>query len=162
MPAAACCVVYRRDIVLAMARTKPSTKPGVAAGKRSAGERTFVLLLSGGFLGLVLALSGMQAQSMMARSRSRETMGTTLEQVSRRQADFRVLNGRFATWEQLESQGERLDPALRIVRSNATESHWYMQLLDPVSGLVCDRIYEMGMEVEGKAEQNTCREASAE
>ena len=145
-----------------MSRTRPSKNAVGIAGQRNNNERKFVLVLCGGFLGLVLALSGMQAQSMMGRSRSRETMTTTLEQLSRSQADFRVLNGRFATWLQLESRGERLAPGLQVVRSSATESHWYVQLLDPKSGLVCDRIHELRSEGDDAPERDTCREAFTE
>ncbi len=130
-----------------------------AQQRRNAGESKFVFVVCGAFIGVVLALSAMQAQAMMTKSKSREAMGGTLEQVSKHQADFRIVYGRYATWQQLEERGEKLDPGIRVTRSNATESHWYLQLFDPGSGLVCDKIHELTT-VDASPAKEQCREAS--
>lgn len=138
-------------------KSKP-VGPAVKAGQRTHGERKFVLVLAGAFAGVVLALSAMEAQGAISRSRSREVMGASLESVSRHQGTFRVLHGRFATWPELEARGERLRDGLEVARSSATESHWYLQLRDRESGLVCDRIHDLSDEGNAAPERNSCRE----
>lgn len=143
-----------------MQRVQRKPAPVVAtARQRTYAERTFVLVLTAGFVGLALAFSAMQVQGMFARSRSKEVMASALEQLSQHQNNYRTLYGRFATWPELAERGERVAEGITVVQSNATESHWYVQLHDPGSGLVCDRIHELGSEGNEAPERNTCREA---
>jgi hypothetical protein len=140
---------------------RPITANAASAGQRSAAERSFVLVIAGAFASVMVAIAGMQATTAYQQSKSRETMGQSLEQVSRQQSSFRLLHGRFATWPELAERGERMAEGLEVLRSNATASHWYMQLLDRDSGLVCDRIHDLSAEWNAEPEPERCRDVAA-
>ena len=139
--------------------SRKSPRAAASAPQRST-EQLFVLMLTAAFVGAMLMLGALQTRGMFARSKSRQMMGMNLEQVSAHQDSYRVVHGRFATWAELEARGERVSEGLKVVRSSATVSHWYVQLLDPASGLVCDRIHELAHEYNEMPEQNTCREST--
>ena len=144
-----------------MQRGKAPTRK-TATAQRSSAERSFVLLVSGTFAGIVLSLVAMQANTVIERSNSRATMGASLEQVGRHQSSYHVLHGRFATWPELEARGERVAEGVEVVRSSATKSHWYMQLLHRDAGLVCDKLHDLSQELAENPTPEQCREVTTQ
>ena len=145
-----------------MQRGRPSSANAKTSPQRSAGERSFVLLVTGVFAGVMIAVAGMQAKIAYQQSKSRAAIGQSLEQVSRHQSSYRLVHGKFATWPELQARGEQIAAGLEVVRSNATTSHWYMQLLDRHSGLVCDRIHDLNAEWNEEPNAERCREVTTE
>lgn len=139
---------------------------GVAGGTgskqdRQYSERRFVLIISVAFLGLAVALSGMRMTTVRTSSRSIKALDATFEQVSGHQDEYRVANGRYATWPELAAQGEQLEPELMVIRSAATASHWYLRIFDSSSGIVCDKLHEL-YGGGGSGDRPACREAEGD
>lgn len=95
------------------------------------------------FVFLTLAVAGMKVRQSMRVDGSRSAVTGTLVKVYEQQSAFRLLNQRFATWPELEARGMRLPEKQRVVRSNASRSHWFMQLRDTSTGVICSRTGEL-------------------
>jgi hypothetical protein len=144
-----------------MQRGRQTSTTAATARQRSAAERSFVLVVAGAFAAVMVSIAGMQASTAYQQSKSKALIGESLEQVGRHQSSFRQLHGRFATWAELAERGERMAEGLEVLRSNATASHWYMQLLHRNSGLVCDRIHDLSAEWNAAPEPQRCRDVAA-
>lgn len=95
------------------------------------------------FVFVAIAIGAVQLHTGMKRGRSQEAMTATLGQVFTQQTNFRMTNGRFATWPELERGGARLAPDQRVIGSNATTSHWFLSLRDIGTGIICSRTGEL-------------------
>lgn len=95
------------------------------------------------FVVVALAFGSLKISSDMQVDRSRSALGGSLAAVHQRQTEFRILNRRFATWPELEARGLTLPPSQRVVKSNATASHWFVALRDSDTGMICSRTGEL-------------------
>lgn len=112
----------------------------VAAAER---EKTLVTSLIVAFIFVALAIAVVQMRGSMQVDRSRQAMSTTFVKVFEMQGTYRLLHGRFATWRELEGRGARLAPNQRVVKSNASPSHWFLSLRDTSTGIICSRTGEL-------------------
>jgi hypothetical protein len=92
---------------------------------------------------VALSIAVVQARSSVRLDRSKQAMSATFVKVFELQGTYRLLNGRFATWRELEGRGARLTPEQRVVKSNATTSHWFLSLRDIDTGITCSRTGEL-------------------
>lgn len=121
--------------------------------------RTLVLGAVFAFVVTGSVVAAMQYRGSMAEGRSQQALVASLRQVHSQQNNFRVLNQRFATWPELEARGARLAPTQKVLRSNATSSHWFMSLFDRETGVVCDQTGELFDEEPGER-RASCRTRS--
>ncbi len=92
---------------------------------------------------MLVAVASIRMNGDRQLSQSKDAIGNTLKGVHSRQSEFRVINRRFATWNELEARGVRLPQWQRLVASNATASHWFVSLSDTQTGVVCSRTGEL-------------------
>ena len=118
-------------------------RPATKRPAREDRDRRFVMLLSGIFAGGALVVMGMNVADSNRNSRAREALGVTFVRMHSRQAEFRSVNGRFATWPELRDNGVSLGPRQSVVDSNADASHWFLSIRDRETGVVCDRTGEL-------------------
>lgn len=112
----------------------------LAAAER---ERTLVTSLIVAFVFVALAIGVVQLRRGMQLDRSKQAMSATFVKVFELQGTYRLINGRFATWRELEGRGARLAPDQRVVKSNASSSHWFLSLRDTGTGMTCSRTGEL-------------------
>ena len=110
---------------------------------KSAQDGQIVTSLIVAFVLLVVAVASVSVRGNMRLTKSREAMTGTLKAVHERQSTFRLLNQRFATWRELEARGMVLPPEQSVVKSNATESHWFVSVRDSATGVICDKTGEL-------------------
>lgn len=94
-------------------------------------------------IGLTVALAATGARASYARSLARDRMDGTLGRASLAQMEFRARHQRFALWDELAANGARLPGELRVVTSNAGNSHWFLKVQDLRTGLTCARIGQL-------------------
>jgi hypothetical protein len=122
----------------------PAPKPRVApAATREQRDGLLVTSIVVAFVLVALAFGSLEVSGNMRVDRSRAALGGTLAAVYQRQTEFRILNQRFATWPELEARGMSLPPSQRVIKSNATSSHWFISLRDGETGVVCSRTGEL-------------------
>ncbi len=110
---------------------------------RGVAEQRFVAALIATVVGLTLALGTMGARASVAASDSKQRIGGTLGRASLQQLEFRARNARFAFWGELAASGARLPEGLTVIASNASTSHWYLQLRDAATGVVCASVGQL-------------------
>ncbi|MBY0491298.1 MAG: hypothetical protein K2R93_15755 [Gemmatimonadaceae bacterium] len=116
------------------------TQRRIAAAER---ERTLVTSLIVAFVFVAVSIAAVQMRGSMQLDRSKQAMSATFVKVFELQGTYRLLNGRFATWRELEGRGARLGPDQRVVKSNASSSHWFLSLRDTGTGIICSRTGEL-------------------
>lgn len=114
-----------------------------AGASRAASERRWVAVLSSLVVVAMVVASGFAVRSSMADTESRAQLGDAFGQAALRQEEFRARNARFANWTELSESGMRLPAELRVLSSNATSSHWYLQLRDRNTGVICARVGQL-------------------
>ncbi len=114
-----------------------------AATTRSISEQRLIALLVATAIGVTIALATFGARASMALASSERHIGSTLGRASLQQMEFHTQHARFALWDELARSGASLPVNVSVVRSNATTSHWYLQLRDQVTGLTCDRVGQL-------------------
>jgi hypothetical protein len=138
----------------AKAPARPAAPPAIANAPAprvtatpaaTRGERDGLLVTSIviAFVVVALAFGSLKISGDMQVDRSRSALGGSLAAVHQRQTEFRILNRRFATWPELEARGLSLPPSQRVVKSNATASHWFVALRDGDTGMICSRTGEL-------------------
>ena len=113
------------------------------ASTRTRSESLLVSSLLATFALLTVAVASVTVRGNMAVDRRTTALTGTLAQVHDQQQTFRVLNRRFASWSELEASGMRVPEGQRVVKSNATASHWFVSLRDVETGVVCSRTGEL-------------------
>ncbi|MCE2900332.1 MAG: hypothetical protein ACK6DP_12315 [Gemmatimonas sp.] len=126
----------------------PAAVPAPRASVRpteSREQRDSLLVTSAvvAFLFVASAFGSLQVSENKRITRSRNALGGTLDTVHQRQTEFRIINQRFATWPELKARGVSLPPWQRVVRSNATASHWFISVRDGDTGMLCSRTGEL-------------------
>lgn len=117
-------------------------KPAKAPGKRDAEQRiVFTVVVC--FLACVATLAAVRVGDNMQASKAKVAIEASFNDVHMQQQNFRVLNSRFATWNELAATGATLPPYQSVAASNADASHWYLSLRDQRTGVVCDRTGEL-------------------
>ena len=101
-------------------------------------------------------LGSMRVAGDVREKRAREAMTGSFVKVHQRQHEFRQVNARFATFEELSSRGLRLSGRHQVRRSTADASHWYLSLRDRNTGLICERTGELTDET-GTEREPVCR-----
>lgn len=92
---------------------------------------------------LVMAVASLQVTGNMRTAGVESALSGTLTSVAQYQADFRAVHQRFGRWEELKERGMRLPPHQRLVKSNATASHWFVAIRDMETGMICERTGEL-------------------
>lgn len=95
------------------------------------------------FGALVMAVASFQMTGNLRASKVESALSGTLTSVAQHQADFRAVHQRFGRWEELQEQGMRLPANQRLVKSNATASHWFVAIRDMDTGMICERTGEL-------------------
>ncbi|MBL0940220.1 MAG: hypothetical protein IBJ03_15100 [Gemmatimonadaceae bacterium] len=126
----------------ARGKTKGAAKTGNAS-TRSRSESLLVSSLLATFALVTVAVASVTVTGNMQEERSRTAIAGTLAQVHQQQTSFRVLNQRFASWPELQAMGMKVPEGQRVVRSNATMSHWFVALRDDETGVTCSRTGEL-------------------
>ncbi len=139
----------------APARRPLRTTP--AAPNRERQDRRVVISLVTAFVIVAAVGATYTLQGSFRTSDSKAALTQSLEDVSRRQVDFRVINQRFASWEELVGQGVALPPTQRVVTSNTSGFHWYLSLKDAKTGVICERLGGL-MDPGGEERPTSCRE----
>ena len=119
------------------------------------------MVLSGIFTGAALVLMAMNVAASNRNSRAKAQIGETFVRMHSRQAEYRSINGRFATWPELEASGVAIGPRQSVVDSNADASHWFLSIRDRETGVVCDRTGEL-LDGPVPERQPVCREQKAD
>lgn len=109
----------------------------------AAREQTLVTSLIVVFVFVAMAIAAVQVRGNMKVDKSRQALGATFTKVFEQQGTYRLLNGRFATWRELEQRGARLAPSQKVVGSNASASHWFLSVRDTGTGVTCSRTGEL-------------------
>ena len=125
---------------------------------RTTRDRRIVGALIGVFVLGALWLVSISVAESTRKSDARAAMGKTFAVVHRRQSEFRTLNGRFATWAELQAAGARLAPRQSVNSSNADASHWFISIRDRAAGVICDRTGEL-MDEDSYERAPVCRDA---
>lgn len=120
-----------------------TSKVAAKATTRSRHEGMLVSSLLATFALLTVAVASVTVRGNMHVERRTTALTGTLSRVHDHQQTFRVLNRRFASWTELQAAGMRVPDGQRMVRSNATASHWYVSLRDVETGVVCSRTGEL-------------------
>ncbi len=97
----------------------------------------------GVFVAVALVLMSMRVVSSAQQANAREALGQTFAVVHSRQAEFRTVFGRFATWPELRDRGMAVGPRQSVKDWNATASHWFISIRDLETGVICDRTGEL-------------------
>ncbi len=136
--------------VLNAATTSSRPTPRVEASSRVSttavrARRDSVLVSSVviAFVLLTIGVAGVKLRQSMRVDSSRSAVAGTLATVHEQQSAFRILNQRFATWPELRARGMRLPEEQRVIKSNASRSHWFMQVRDTGTGVTCSRTGEL-------------------
>ena len=148
-----------RAVPAAAAARAAKSLPRGAAAARQPGERKARSLVMGAVFAFVVTggtLAAMNYQGSVAEGRSIAALQATLQVVHNEQANFRVLNQRFATWPELEAGGAKLAPTQKVLKSNASSSHWFMSVFDRETGAVCSQTGELFDEEPGER-RPSCR-----
>lgn len=106
-------------------------------------DRHVVVLMIAVFGLLVLAVASLQVTGNLRASGIESALSGTLASVAQHQADFRTVHQRFGRWDELQARGLRLPPHQRLVKSNATDSHWFVAIRDMETGMICERTGEL-------------------
>lgn len=150
--------------VPAAARAAGRSARGAAApAAKVGGERRAKALVMGAVFAFMVTgatVWAMNYQGAVAEGKSIAQLEASLKVVHNQQANFRVINQRFATWPELEAAGARLGPTQKVLRSNASSSHWYMSIFDRETGAVCDQTGELFDEEPGER-KSSCRTRSS-
>lgn len=93
--------------------------------------------------GVTIALVAFGARMSLSLTASEAQIGTMLGRASLQQMEFHTQHSRFALWGELAETGATLPASVTVVRSNATASHWYLQLRDQATGMTCDRVGQL-------------------
>lgn len=145
---------------MAPAATRPASSQArhpISDPVRGRSERRVVTALVSGFVGLAALLAAATVEQRLSAGRARAEVEGTFRVVDASQRRHRQLHQRFATWGELEAEGVRLPPRQRVLRSNATHSHWYLALVDLDRGLVCDRVGDLTEETARTPVPPRCR-----
>lgn len=132
---------------------------GKAKGKAkpsSAGEQRIVFTVVVCFLVCLATLTAVRVGDNVQASNARVAIESTFKDVHHQQQNFRVLNSRFATWNELAESGATLPADQGVAASNADASHWYLSLRDRKTGVVCDRTGEL-FDEEADERKPACR-----
>ncbi len=145
----------------AAARAAKSLPRGAsaAAAARPRGERKARSLVMGAVFAFVITggtVAAMNYQGNVAEGRSIAALQATLQVVHNEQANFRLINQRFATWPELEAGGAKLAPTQKVLKSNASSSHWFMSVFDRETGAICSQTGELFDEEPGER-RPSCR-----
>jgi len=132
-----------KSVSRAQAKSASKGKVVAEASTRSRSESLLVTSLVATFALLTMAVASVTVRGNMTVERRTSALTGTLAQVHNQQQTFRVLNRRFASWAELEASGVKVPEGQRVVRSNATSSHWYVALRDVETGVVCSRTGEL-------------------
>lgn len=128
------------------ARPTPRAVPGTRATSTVTRERRDSVLVTSvviAFVILTVGVAGVKLRQSMRVDSSRSAVTGTLTTVYEQQSAFRILNQRFATWPELRARGMRIPEEQRVIRSNASRSHWFMQVRDTGTGVTCSRTGEL-------------------
>lgn len=117
--------------------------PSTAMASREQRDNVFVTSIVVAFVFLTLAIAGVKVSSSMQHDRSRTAIAGTLTKAYEQQTAFRIINQRFATWPELEARGMSLLPEQQVLASRASRSHWFMQVRDEGTGIICSRTGEL-------------------
>lgn len=109
------------------------------------------------FVVMAVMIATVSIRGTMRNSGAKGQLTETLGAVSRRQANFRIVNQRFASWTELREQGLALPATQRVVTTNTTPFHWYLAIRDTATGVICERIGEL-LETRPEDRQTTCRD----
>jgi hypothetical protein len=148
-----------RAVPAAAAARAAKPLPRGAADVRPRGERKARSLVMGAVFAFVVTgatVAAMNYQGSVAEGRSIAALQATLQVVHNEQANFRILNQRFATWPELEAGGAKLAPSQKVLKSNASSSHWFMSVFDRETGAVCSQTGELFDEEPGER-RPSCR-----
>jgi hypothetical protein len=115
----------------------------VPQASRDEREKAVVSGLVATFVLLAITIASVRVSGNMRVDRSRTAIAGTLKQVHVRQAEFRLINQRYASWRELQARGLRLPPKQKVVASNASMSHWFMSVRDATTGVTCSRTGEL-------------------
>ena len=118
-------------------------KGGAKPSVKGDAEHRIVFTVVVCFLACVATLAAVRIGDNMQASTAKVGIETTFKEVHQHQQNFRVLNSRFASWNELAATGATLPPFQRVAASNADASHWYLSLRDQNTGVVCDRTGEL-------------------
>ena len=116
---------------------------GAKAGVKGTAEHRIVFTVVVCFLACVATLSVVRINDNMQATTAKVGIETTFKRVHRQQLNFRVLNSRFATWNELAATGATLPPFQSVAASNADASHWFLSLRDRHTSVVCDQTGEL-------------------
>lgn len=128
-----------------------------ASSNREALERRLVVTILGVFMVAAAVLLTITTRASSAAAASQVAMTKAFGQVHEQQGQFRALNGRFASWPELEGRGARL-PTHQVARAwTADASHWYLSIRDTNTGVICDRTGEL-FDEDPEERKPTCRD----
>jgi len=131
-------------------------KPTASLRNREVVERRLVIAILCVFAIAAAVLFTITTRASTA-AESQVAINQSFGKVFEQQGQFRLLNGRFASWPELESQGARL-PKNQVARAwTADASHWFLSIRDTNTGVVCDRTGEI-FDEDPKERQPTCRD----
>ena len=133
------------------------TRGGSPAPTRERQDRRVVISLVTAFVIVALIGATYTLQGSFRTSDSKAALTQSLDAVSRQQVDFRVINQRFASWDELMGKGMALPPSQRVVSSNTSGFHWYVSLKDVETGVICERLGGL-MDPGGEERPTNCRE----
>lgn len=144
----------------------PPKEPIVATAKKFSlaakarpkgkGEQRVVFTVVVCFVVCVATLTAVRVGDNVQASKARVAIESTFKDVHLQQRNFRVLNSRFATWNELAESGATLPADQGVAASNADASHWYLSLRDRKTGVVCDRTGEL-FDQEADERKPVCR-----
>jgi len=130
---------------------------GPVAPNREQQDRRVVVSLVTAFVIVAVIGATYSIQGSFKTDDSKAALTQSLDAVSRRQVDFRVINQRFASWDELTGKGMSLPPSQRVVSSNTSGFHWYVSLKDIETGVICERLGGL-MDPGGEERPTSCRE----
>lgn len=117
--------------------------PRAIDGSRDSGDRRVVIGVVGAFMVAAAFLMSMNAVSSGDETRAREKLGESFATVHDRQAEYRAIYGRFASWPELQQRGVQIGPKQTVREWNADASHWFISIRDTDTGVICDRTGEL-------------------
>jgi hypothetical protein len=127
------------------------------SSNREALERRLVVTIVAVFMVAAGVLLTITTRASSSAAASQVAMTKAFGQVHEQQGQFRALNGRFASWPELEGQGARL-PRNQVARAwTADASHWFLSIRDTNTGVVCDRTGEL-FDEDPEERKPTCRD----
>lgn len=132
-----------RPAAEAAPRRPVASRTTTATATRAERDGVLVTSIVVVFVMLTTVIAGLKVNGSIRQDRSRTAIDGTLSHVYEQQSAFRILNQRFATWQELQSRGLRMPTEQRVVASNASPSHWFMAVRDYNTGIVCSRTGEL-------------------